>query len=63
MGGCQKDPDVKSCDPRQDNEKDMIDAFYTYLLGVDTTNNDIPIIFNSIYHDDHQYAKELLESR
>jgi hypothetical protein len=44
----------------QDNEKDMIDAFYTYLLGIDTNNNDIPIIFNSIYHDDHQYAEALL---
>jgi tetratricopeptide (TPR) repeat protein len=45
----------------QNNEKDMVDAFYTYLLGVDTENNDIPIIFNSIYHDDDQYARALLE--
>ncbi|MEJ7736625.1 MAG: hypothetical protein WKF97_04290 [Chitinophagaceae bacterium] len=45
----------------QNNEKDMIEAFYTYLLGVDTENNDIPIIFNSIYHDDDQYAKALLD--
>src|SRR5687768_10641849 len=45
----------------QNNEKDMVEAFYTYLLGVDTDNNDIPIIFNSIYHDDEQYVKALLE--
>ncbi|MEO6916340.1 MAG: hypothetical protein ABI151_12390, partial [Chitinophagaceae bacterium] len=45
----------------QNNEKDMVEAFYTYLLGVGTENNDIPIIFNSIYHDDDQYATALLD--
>jgi hypothetical protein len=45
----------------QENEKDMVDAFYTYLLGVDTENNDIPIIFNSIYHDEFQYTRALLD--
>jgi hypothetical protein len=45
----------------QENEKDMVDAFYMYLLGVDTQNNDIPIIFESIYQDDHQYTKALLD--
>ena len=44
----------------QDNERDMVDAFYTYLLGIDTNNHDIPVIFNSIYHDDDQYAEALL---
>lgn len=45
----------------EDNEKDMVDAFYTYLLGVDTTNQDIPIIFNSIYHNDEQYTQALIQ--
>ncbi|MFD3000324.1 hypothetical protein ACFS7Z_08130 [Pontibacter toksunensis] len=45
----------------EDNEKDMVDTFYTYLLGVDTTNNDIPIIFESIYQDDDQYTNDLLK--
>ena len=43
-----------------ENEKDMVDAFYSYLLGVDTENHDIPIIFESIYHDDLQYTHSLL---
>ena len=45
----------------KENEKSMVDAFYTYLLGVDTNSRDIPIIFNSIYHDHDQYTKALLE--
>jgi tetratricopeptide (TPR) repeat protein len=45
----------------KENEKEMVDAFYTYLLGVDTTNHDIPIIFETIYHDDEQYSKALLD--
>ena len=57
----RKNPDVSLVRIHaQDNEKDMIDAFYTYLLGIDTNNKDIPIIFNSIYHNDEQYAKALL---
>lgn len=44
----------------RNNEKEMVDTFYTYLLGVDTDNHDIPIIFNSIYHGDSQYSKALL---
>ncbi len=44
-----------------DDEKDMIDAFYSYLLGTDTENHDIPVIFSSIYHDSHQYTKALLD--
>src|SRR5678815_1866019 len=44
----------------RDNEKEMVDTFYTYLLGVDTNNHDIPIIFNSIYRGDTQYSKALL---
>lgn len=45
----------------EDNEKDMVDTFYTYLLGVDTTNHDIPIIFESIYHNGEQYSRDLLK--
>ena len=45
----------------QENEKDMVEAFYSYLLGVDTENHDIPIIFESIYHDDLQYTHALLD--
>jgi hypothetical protein len=45
----------------QENEKDMVDAFYTYLLGVDTENHDIPIIFESIYHGHEQYTASLLQ--
>lgn len=44
----------------KENEKDMVDAFYSYLLGVDTDNHDVPIIFNSVYHDGHQYSEALL---
>lgn len=44
----------------RDNEKEMVDTFYTYLLGVDTGNHDIPIIFNSVYHGDSQYSRALL---
>lgn len=58
----RKNPDVNLVRIHaKDNEKDMIEAFYSYLLGIDTTNNDIPIIFNSIYHDDHQYTEALLD--
>jgi hypothetical protein len=45
----------------QADEKDMVDTFYSYLLGVDTDNHDIPIIFQSIYHEDVQYTKALLD--
>jgi tetratricopeptide (TPR) repeat protein len=45
----------------EDNEKDMVAAFYTYLLGVDTPNRDIPVIFESIYHEDEQYSRSLLK--
>ncbi len=45
----------------QENEKDMVDAFYTYLLGVDTDNHDVPVIFESIYHGDEQYTKAVLD--
>lgn len=45
----------------QQNEKEMIDAFYGYLLGIDTPNRDIPVIFESIYHDNLQYTKALLD--
>jgi tetratricopeptide (TPR) repeat protein len=45
----------------EENEKDMVDAFYMYLLGVDTQNNDIPVIFESVYENDHQYTKALLD--
>jgi hypothetical protein len=44
----------------KENEKEMVDAFYSYLLGVDTDNHDVPVIFNSIYHDGRQYAEALL---
>ncbi|MEO8961914.1 MAG: hypothetical protein ABI325_08540 [Ginsengibacter sp.] len=44
----------------RDNEKEMVDTFYTYLLGVDTNNHDVPIIFNSIYHNETQYSMALL---
>lgn len=56
-----KEPDVRMVRIlAKENEKDMVDAFYSYLLGVDTDNHDIPIIFNSIYHEGHQYAEALL---
>jgi len=45
----------------QENEKDMVDAFYTYMLGVDTDNHDVPVIFESIYHADEQYTKAILD--
>lgn len=45
----------------QENERDMVDTFYTYLLGVDTSNRDIPIIFESVYHDNVQYTCALLD--
>ncbi len=44
-----------------ENEKDMVSTFYTYLLGVDTGNHDVPIVFETIYHDDEQYTKALLQ--
>ncbi|MEX6688131.1 hypothetical protein QTN47_11530 [Danxiaibacter flavus] len=44
-----------------ENEKDMVDAFYNYLLGIDTPNHDIPIIFETIFHDEHQYTTALLD--
>jgi tetratricopeptide (TPR) repeat protein len=57
----RRHPDVKLVRIQaKDNEKDMVDAFYAYLLGVDTDNSDIPIIFQSIYHDDEQYTEDLL---
>ncbi|MEO6720591.1 MAG: tetratricopeptide repeat protein [Ferruginibacter sp.] len=56
-----KNPDVSVVRINgRDNEKEMVDTFYTYLLGVDTDNHDIPIIFNSVYHSDEQYSKALL---
>jgi tetratricopeptide (TPR) repeat protein len=56
-----KDPDISIVRIKaRDNEKEMVDTFYTYLLGTDTNNHDIPIIFNSIYHGDTQYSKALL---
>ncbi|MBS1749059.1 MAG: hypothetical protein JST63_04075 [Bacteroidetes bacterium] len=45
----------------EESEKDMVDTFSTYLLGIDTPNRDIPIIFESIYHDDEQYTEALLD--
>lgn len=45
----------------EDNEKDMVGAFYTYLLGVDTGNHDVPVIFESIFHNDEQYTTALLK--
>ena len=45
----------------EDNEKDMVDAFYTYMLGVDTPNKDVPVIFESIYHNDEQYTLAILK--
>lgn len=44
----------------EENEKDMVDSFYSYMLGVDTPNPDVPVIFESIYHDDDQYSLSLL---
>jgi hypothetical protein len=44
-----------------ENEKEMVETFCTYLLGVDTPNSDIPVIFESIYHDDEQYSRALLD--
>ncbi|MEO5684603.1 MAG: hypothetical protein ABIQ88_18320 [Chitinophagaceae bacterium] len=45
----------------EESEKDMVDTFCTYLLGVDTPNRDIPVIFESIYHDDEQYSQALVD--
>lgn len=56
-----KDPAVKLVRIlAKENEKDMVDAFYSYLLGVNTDNHDVPVIFNSVYHDGDQYAEALL---
>lgn len=56
-----KEPDVRIVRIlAKENEKDMVDAFYSYLLGVDTDNHDVPIIFNSVYHEGHQYSEALL---
>lgn len=45
----------------EDNEKEMVDTFYTYLLGVDTGNFDIPIIFESVFQTPDQYSGDLLK--
>jgi tetratricopeptide (TPR) repeat protein len=45
----------------QESEKEMVETFCTYLLGIDTPNRDIPIIFESIYHDDEQYTRALVD--
>jgi tetratricopeptide (TPR) repeat protein len=45
----------------QENEKDMVSTFYNYMLGVNTPNKDIPVIFESIFHDPDQYTRTLLK--
>lgn len=45
----------------EENEKQMVQTFYTWLLGVDTPNKDIPIIFEMIFHDEDQYTNGLLK--
>ncbi len=55
----QNDVNIVRIHP-QHNERRMVSAFYTYLLGFDTGNHDVPIIFESIYHDDEQYTNSLL---
>ena len=45
----------------EENEKQMVQTFYTWLLGVDTPNKDIPVIFETIFHDADQYSYDLLK--
>ena len=45
----------------EENEKQMVQTFYTWLLGVDTPNKDIPVIFETIFHDPGQYTGDLLK--
>lgn len=44
-----------------ESEKDMVDTFCTYLLGLDTPNRDVPVIFESIYHQAEQYSRDVLK--
>ena len=39
----------------------MVETFCSYLLAVDTVNRDIPIIFESIFHDEEQYTRALTD--
>ena len=45
----------------EENEKQMVQTFYTWLLGVDTPNKDIPVIFETIFHEPDQYTNDLLK--
>ena len=45
----------------EDNEKQMVQTFYTWLLGVDTPNKDIPILFETIFHEGDEYTDDLLK--
>jgi hypothetical protein len=45
----------------RENEKKMVDAFFDYLLAVDTPNMDIPIHFESPFDRADEYAPALLK--
>lgn len=45
----------------QDNENQMVNAFYTYLLGVDTKSKDIIILFESSFGNGNDYAVSLVK--
>jgi hypothetical protein len=44
----------------EDNEEEMIDCFYNYMLGVNTPIEDIPIKFESSITDSKTYSQDLL---
>jgi tetratricopeptide (TPR) repeat protein len=45
----------------QPDEEDMIDAFYTYMIGVDTPVLDIAFHFDSKCTDERQFSMDLLK--
>ncbi|SMD44121.1 hypothetical protein SAMN00777080_2736 [Aquiflexum balticum DSM 16537] len=45
----------------EENEKGMIETFHTYLLGTDTGNHDVPIVFDRIFRDEDSFSIGLLK--
>ncbi|MFJ1376772.1 MULTISPECIES: hypothetical protein [Capnocytophaga] len=45
----------------QDDEQDMVDTFFTYMIAVDSTITDVSFHFDSIYSDDENFTKSLLK--
>lgn len=44
----------------KEDEKVMVETFHTYLLGTDTGNHDVPVIFDRIFRDEDSFSIELL---